>query len=229
MAKPIKLKTSDDIEISGDFWPTSDVFSSTSDVKNAPAGILLHMMPATKESWKDFTRKLNQEGFQCLAIDLRGHGESADGPDGFREFTEKEHQQSIKDAEAAAEFFVSKGVPMEKIFLAGASIGANLSLQFQSMHPEIMASILLSPGLNYKGIETEAMVKKLKDNQSLFLTAGGENDEYSSETVQKLFELTSSKYKEMRIFENAGHGTSIFTEEPGLMDEIILWLKKIYF
>lgn len=217
----MKLKTSDDIEIIGDFYPASDV-------ENAPAGVLLHMLPATKESWKDFARKLNQEGFQCLAIDLRGHGESANGPDGFKEFTEKEHQQSIKDAEAAVEFFVSKGVPMEKIFLAGASIGANLSLQFQSMHPEIMAGILLSPGLNYKGIETEAMVKKLKDNQSLFLIAGGGNDEYSSETVQKLFELAGSKDKEIRIFENAGHGTSIFYEEPSLMDEIILWLKKIY-
>lgn len=221
MAKPIKLKTSDGIEISGDFWPAG--------TQNAPAGILLHMMPATKESWKDFARKLNQEGFQCLAIDLRGHGESENGPDGFRDFTEEEHQQSIKDAETATEFFVSKGVPMEKIFLAGASIGANLCLQFQSMHPEIRASILLSPGLNYKGIETEAMVKKLKDNQSLFLIAGGGNDEYSTETVNKLYNLAQSLNKELKIFENAGHGTSIFYEEPSLIDEVINWLKKIYF
>ncbi len=201
MSKPIKLTTSDGVEISGDFWPaTSDVFSSTSNVKNAPAGILLHMMPATKDSWKDFARKLNNGGFQCLAIDLRGHGESAGGPDDSRYFTDEQHQQSARDVETAAEFFVSKGIPMDKIFLAGASIGANLALQYQSEHPEIKASILLSPGLNYKGIETEPAVKKLQKNQSLFLSAGGENDDYSAETAQKLFEIAKIDNKELKIF-----------------------------
>lgn len=219
MSKSVKLKTSDGIEISGDFWPAG---------ANAPAGILLHMMPSTKDSWKDFAKKLNNEGFQCLAIDLKGHGESTDGPDGFRDFTDKQHQQSIRDVEAAVEFFVSKGIPMDKIFLAGASIGANLALQYQSEHPEIKASILLSPGLNYRSIETEPAVKKLQKNQSLFLSAGGENDDYSAETARKLFEIAKVDNKELKVFQKAGHGTSIFTEEPGLMDEIIAWLKKIY-
>lgn len=221
MSKPVKLKTSDGVEISGDFWTTSDV-------KNAPAVILLHMMPSTKDSWKDFAKKLNSEGFQCLAIDLRGHGESTDGPDGFRDFTDKQHQQSIRDVEAAAEFFVSKGISMDKIFLAGASIGANLALQYQSEHPEIKASILLSPGLNYRSIETEPAVKKLQKNQSLFLSAGGENDDYSTETVQKLFEIAKVDNKELKVLQKAGHGTNIFIEEPSLMDEAIGWLKKIY-
>lgn len=215
----MRLKTSDGIEISGDFWPAQ---------ANAPAGILLHMMPATKDSWRDFAKKLNNEGFQCLAIDLRGHGESTGGPDGFRDFTDEQHRQSIRDVEAAAEFFVSKGVPMNKIFLAGASIGANLSLMYQSEHSEIKASILLSPGLNYRSIETETAVKKLRKNQALFLSAGGENDDYSTETSRKLFEIAKIENKELKIFQKAGHGTNIFIEEPSLMDKIIVWLKKIY-
>lgn len=219
MAKPVRLKTSDGIEISGDFWPAQ---------ANAPAGILLHMMPATKDSWKDFARKLNNEEFQCIAIDLRGHGESADGPDGSRYFTDEQHRQSARDVEAAAEFFVSKGIPMDKIFLAGASIGANLALQYQSEHPEIKASILLSPGLNYRSIETEPAVKKLRKNQSLFLSAGGENDDYSTETSRKLFEIAKIENKELKVFQKAGHGTNIFIEEPSLMDEVVGWLKKIY-
>lgn len=219
MGKPVKLITSDGIEISGEFWPAE---------ANAPAGIILHMMPATKDSWKDFSRKLNNEGFQCLAIDLRGHGESAGGPDGSRDFTDEQHQQSARDVEAAAKFFVSKGIPADKIFLAGASIGANLALQCQSEHPEIKASILLSPGLNYKGIETESAAKKLQKKQSLFLSAGGENDDYSMETARKLFEIAKVDNKELKVFQKAGHGTNIFIEEPSLMDEAIAWLKKIY-
>ncbi|NOY35666.1 MAG: alpha/beta fold hydrolase, partial [bacterium] len=161
-------------------------------------------------------------------IDLRGHGESEGGPDGFREFSDEQHMAGILDVAAAVDFFASKGLPPEKISLAGASIGANLSLQFQSEHSEIKASVLLSPGLNYYGIDTEAAAKKIQENQSVYLCAGGENDEYSTETAQKLFEILESKNKRIKIFQNAGHGTTIFSEEPDLMDEIINWLKQIY-
>ena len=219
----IKLKTSDSIEIAGDFYPAEG-----SQIHNLPSGILLHMMPATKDSWKDFAKKLNNEGFQCLAIDLRGHGQSEDGPDGFINFSDQQHRESIKDVEAAAEFLISNGVSPEKIFLVGASIGANLALQYQSMYSEIKASVLLSPGLSYKGIDTEVLIKNLYEKQSVFLTAGGENDEYSTETVQKLYKIAKVDNKELKVFQKSGHGTNIFIEEPSSMDQVINWLKNIY-
>lgn len=219
--RKIKLKTKDNFEIIGDFYSASD--------KAAPAAVLSHMMPATKESWKDFAKRLNESGFQCLAIDLRGHGESQAGPDGFRDFSDEKHQTSVYDIESAVDFFAARGVVLEKIFLVGASIGANLSLKFQLEHPEIKAAVLLSPGLNYYGVETEKMAKKINEDQAIFLAAGGENDDYSSETSRKLFNITESKNKKIKIFENAGHGTTIFKEEPALMSEIVSWLMEIYF
>ncbi len=221
MIKKVKLKTSDGADIAGDFYPAEG--------KTAPAVILLHMMPSNKGSWKDFALKLNAAGFQCLAIDLRGHGESQGGPDGYRKFSDAEHQANINDAAAAAEFFLTRGVPLEDISLAGASIGANLSLWFQSEHPETRASVLLSPGLSYHGIDTEPMAKKINENQAVFLAAGGENDEYSSETARKLFAVLKSENKKIKIFPNAGHGTAMFSEEPMFMDEIIAWMREIYF
>lgn len=217
----IKLKTSDNCEIAGDLYAIAE--------KNSPAVVLSHMLPATKESWKDFAKKLNGAGFHCLAIDLRGHGESQDGPIGSKEYSDKQHQSSIKDVEAAVGFFAGMGIPPDKIIVGGASIGANLSLQFQSEHPETRVSILLSPGLNYKGIETERMAKNLSEEQSVFFAAGGENDEYSAETVFKLHNLAKAKNKQIKIFKSAGHGTDMFKEEPILMDDISNWLKKIYF
>lgn len=220
MSKKISLKTSDNVEIIGNYYNTNDA--------NAPAVVLLHMIPATKESWRGLAKNLNSAGFQSLAIDLRGHGESESGPEDYKNFSDIQHQASIKDVNAGVEFFLSKGVPMEKISLIGASIGANLSLEFQASHPEIKASVLLSPGLNYKGIETEPLIKKINRDQSIFLVAGGDNDEYSTETVQKLHALAKSENKQLKIFSNAGHGTSILREEPELMEEIVEWLKAIY-
>ena len=61
------LKTSDSINLCYE-WRS---------VKN-PKGylVLLHMMPATKESWDTFAKKMQREGYASVAIDLRGHGES---------------------------------------------------------------------------------------------------------------------------------------------------------
>lgn len=220
-SQKIILKASDGFKIAGDFYSVPD--------KNAPAVVLSHMMPAAKESWKDFAGKLNQAGFHCLAIDLRGHGESQEGPAGFKNYDDKQHQASVKDLEAAIGFLVRSGIVLDKIAVAGASIGANLSLLIQAEHPEIKASVLLSPGLNYKGIETEKLAGELNENQAVFLAAGGENDQYSSETAAKLHSLIKNENKPLKIFENAGHGTDIFKKEPRLMDEIARWLKEIYF
>lgn len=216
----INLKTSDNVEIIGDYYPVEN--------KEAPAVILLHMMPATKESWEDFAKKLNLAGFQCLAIDLRGHGESQGGPLEYTTFSDEQHRSCINDVEVAVNFFVSKNVSMNKILLMGASIGANLSLQFQVTHPQIKTSVLLSPGLDYVGIDSEPLVKKLENSQAVFFVAGGENDDYSTETALKLFEAAKVSNKKIKTFHNAGHGTTILKEELGFVDEIIGWLKKIY-
>lgn len=222
MLKRISLKTSDGKSISADYYQIVGK-------RDAPAVILAHMMPSTKESWREFAKKLNEAGFQAMAIDFRGHGESEGGPEGFLDFSDSEHQESIKDIESAAEFFLVREVPFGKMAFVGASIGANLSLQFQSKHPEVKASVLLSPGLNYRGIETEQMAKKLKKSQSAFFAAGGDNDEYSTETARKLCETAVSENKEIKILKNAGHGTMIFKNNPSLMDEIANWLREIYF
>lgn len=219
--KIIALKTKDNFEIIGDYYPVL--------TKNAPAAVFIHMMPATKESWKVFAKKLNDIGFHCLAMDLRGHGESQEGPDGFRNFKDEDHQASIYDIESVADYFIRKGIFLEKISVIGASIGANLALQFQSRHPEIKSSILLSPGLDYHGVETEKAAKKLNPDQAIFIVAGGENDAYSTETANKLYALARSLNKCLKILNNAGHGTTIFKEELSFMDELVLWLKPIYF
>lgn len=220
-SKIIALKTRDNFEIIGDYYAVL--------TKNAPAAVLIHMMPATKESWKVFAKKLNETGFHCLAIDLRGHGESQGGPDGFRGFNDEDHQASVYDVESAVDYFIRKGIPLEKISIIGASIGANLALQFQSRHSEIKSSVLLSPGFDYHGIEIEKAAKKLNSDQAIFLAAGGENDAYSTETANKLYNLAQSSDKQIKIFRDVGHGTTIFKEEPSFMDELASWLKSIYF
>ncbi|MBI5401350.1 alpha/beta fold hydrolase, partial [Candidatus Wolfebacteria bacterium] len=158
------IKTSDNVQLAADYFT---VYKSS---YSRPKGwvVFLHMMPATKESWTGFAKKIQELGYESLAIDLRGHGKSQGGPDGFINFGDSQHQKSILDVEAAIEFLKTKGAEADKIALIGASIGANLSLQYISEHSEFQTAILLSPGVDYRGIKTETMIRKLTKDQKIF-------------------------------------------------------------
>ncbi|MEE8131536.1 MAG: alpha/beta fold hydrolase [Candidatus Paceibacterota bacterium] len=223
------LTTKDNIKIATNLYPVEN-----------PIGwvVLTHMMPATKESWLGLAGKLQSLGYESLAIDLRGHGESDGGHNGFMNFSDEEHQKSILDLETVVEYFKIRGAIPEKIIFIGASIGANLSLQYISEHPEFKTAILLSPGLNYKGIKTEPMVEKLKEGQRV-LFVSSRDDGPNAEQNQKLFDLTPTGVeKDLIIYKNSGHGTSMLApyrneisgagfgkEEPDLESAIIKFLK----
>ncbi|HBB56947.1 TPA: hypothetical protein DEW47_02670 [Patescibacteria group bacterium] len=226
--EPIRIKfaTNDGMEIVGHYCAQFD--RKKEDKKDIPSVLFLHMMPATKESWKDFAKKLHHAGFETLAIDMRGHGESGGGPDGYKTFSDEQHQASVYDIGGAMQFLEDRGVSLSNIILVGASIGANLALQFIAEYPEIKTAILLSPGLNYRGVETEKYAKLIKPDQNIFLVAGGANDGYSTETTFKLHKIIKTKNKEIKTFQNAGHGTTIFSEEPSFMDDLALWLAKLF-
>lgn len=220
MPERVTLKTQDGITLVGDYY--------------APAGssakglLLLHMMPAVRQSWQAFAEILETAGWQVLAIDLRGHGESAGGPDGYKQFSDAEHQASRLDVEAGAEFLKSTlrlGSGQEgTLSLGGASIGANLALQFLAGHPEAKAAFLLSPGLNYRGVVTESAAKSLAPGQAVYYAASAD-DAASADAVGSLFAIAPAGVKkDAKIFKTAGHGTTIFKHEPTFMNEIAAWL-----
>lgn len=218
MKEKVSFFTSDGIKIVGDFYSPSK-----------RAVLLLHMMPATKESWNKFSKSLNTIDFSTLAIDLRGHGESIsrDGKKiSFRNFMDLEHQESIRDLEAAGKFLTARG--KELVAIVGASIGANLALWYQSEHPEIKKTVLLSPGFDYKGIKTEPLVKRLVPEQSLYAIGGSRDVRSAGEDcgtiAKKLIDLAPSTNKEVEVLETDAHGTDLFQFDPTLKERLIQWL-----
>lgn len=187
--------------------------------------ILLHMMPADRTSWQSFAAKLQESGFHILAIDLRGHGQSTGGPNGYQAFSNAQHQQSLFDVDSAVEFLQSKGV--EKIHIGGASIGANMALQYAANHSEVASVVLLSPGIDYHGIHTDIWINNIKQHQAILLVAS-DDDAYSFTTVKALFDRSSNfPRREVKLLTQAGHGTTMLERNPGFIDELIMWLKKV--
>ena len=208
------LSTKDGLTIVGDYYQGS---------RNC-AVLLLHMMPANRTSWQALATQLQEHTFHVLTIDLRGHGESTGGPYGYQTFSDAEHKQSIFDIESSMEFLHSKG--MKKIHIGGASIGANLALQYAGQHPGVASVMLLSPGLDYHGIHADIWIENLKPHQAILLMAS-DDDIYSFTSVKTLFDCSSNLPKrEVKLLSEAGHGTNVFKKNSGFIDELVVWLKK---
>src|SRR5690349_13204556 len=116
--EPILLTTSDSVRLTGAYYAADQLRGQA---------LLLHMMPASKESWSAFAFALSARGIASLAVDFRGHGASEGGPEGYKGFSDDEHQAKRLDVEAGLAWLKAKDdVP---IVIAGASIGANLAIR----------------------------------------------------------------------------------------------------
>ena len=211
LADHVILVTSDKIEIAA-------LYRRNNDQK---AAILLHMMPATKESWNSFAALLDRAGYASIAIDERGHGESTmQGTLNYQTFTEEQQQQKIRDVQAAFDYLVAEGFDEKNMVVIGASIGANLAIQFLSEHGTVPFAIALSPGLNYRGVKTDGFITQLHENQHVVLVASDDDDRDAAASIQTLHKLNFSQTSLVEK-KNIGHGTTMFEKDPALMQELI--------
>jgi pimeloyl-ACP methyl ester carboxylesterase len=195
----VNLRTSDEQAIHGTLFPNS----------NSKKGlILLHQLAKNRDSWKPWVLEF-QKTHNVLAIDLRGHGQSSGH---FTDFSDDDFNAMKKDIAAAVDALGKKGIEPKSISLAGASIGANTVQNYASINPHDK-TILLSPGMNYRGIKMT-----MQDNASLVVVS--EEDAYSCESVRELEKISpNSKFTYLK---NKGHGTNMLDEK--LVKEIAKFL-----
>lgn len=206
----VELQTDDNVTIIGEFVGEG----------KKRAAILLHMMPSDRNSWKLFANKLNGNGFASLAIDERGHGESTmNGTLNFRSFTDTQQQKKILDVKAVFDYLLKLGFKESDIIIVGASIGANLAIQFSTIHHQVPFAIALSPGIDYHGIQTDDFIARLGNNQKVILIASSE-DNYSFSSIKRL-NLIGKEKTILLERTGIGHGTDMLENDKKLSDEII--------
>jgi pimeloyl-ACP methyl ester carboxylesterase len=210
----VQLTTADGLTIAGTYTPGSLPFGV----------VLVHMMPADRRSYRELSEALAGAGFHALAIDLRGHGDSSGGD--YRSFKDEQHQKSIFDVLAAVEY-LKKQNPEMQVGFVGASIGASLALQYAAANPAAFL-VLLSPGLNYRGIEAGRMAIALpEDLPTCFVSTTDDNRvDGNAAQAETLYNACSSAKKTIKIFRGDGHGTEILEDHPEFRQDLLVWVKE---
>ena len=183
-------------------------------VRPAPGVLLIHMLGGSKADWDSFARELQKQGYAALAIDLRGFGGSAQPEDWTK---------APDDVKSAWEVLAARPeVDRNRTAIVGASIGANLALMVGGTDERITAVVALSPGLDYHGLNPSSALAGFAQRPTFLI--GARDDSYSADSVEKLAKLSVSA--ETLILDTAGHGTTMFTREPTLTQQLIEWLNK---
>ena len=117
--------------------------------------LLLHGFGNDAHIWDDFAPAVAPH-YRTVALDHRGHGDSAWDPD-----ERYEHEIMVEDVECACD-----ALGIERLVLVGHSLGGRISTLFAGKHPERIAGLVLvdiGPDLDPRGIsrirsETEASI-----------------------------------------------------------------------
>ena len=117
--------------------------------------VLLHGFGNDAHIWDDFAPEVAPY-YRTLALDHRGHGDSAWDPE--RRY---EHETLLADVEA-----LTDALGIERLVLIGHSLGGRIATLFAGRHPECMAGLVLvdiGPELDPRGVlrirnETESSV-----------------------------------------------------------------------
>jgi len=174
-----------------------------------PGIVLLPMPRRTHTDWDAAASQLADAGFAVLAFDFRGDEEV--GP-------------LAMDVRAAKSFLRERPeVIPEGMGMAGASLGANLAVVEAADDPAVMSLALLSPGLDYKGVRTEAAMKKYGGRSVLLI--GSTKDPYSARSIKELMTIGPGT-REVRLTDAIAHGTVMLSRDPSLIGVLVDWFKR---
>ena len=214
-SRTVSIRTDDGVTLAGTFYEASR--------RPAPAVILLHMLTRSREDWDAVASRLADAGFHVLAIDFRGHGGSSGGPPaaaGGPDVT-----RLVLDVQAARAFLVARTdlVIPSAVGIAGASLGANVAILEGAGDPAVRSLALLSPGLDYRSLKTDAALRKYGGRPAMLLA--GSNDPYAVRSVKELA-AGGGGVREIRIIENAGHGTMMLRSDQDLGRTLVDWFQR---
>lgn len=184
----------------------------------ATRGVLfVHQAGRTKEDWSFLADKLYHDGNVVLTVDLRGHGANRTATPA--ELTEADYQAMQTDVTAALAHLEAKGVT--RVCIIGAELGANLAINAGVADPKVVSVVLLSPGMEIKGVIASDAVQRFGARPVALVAAL--DDRYGAHSAQTM-DATALGEHTLKLLDSGGKGVKMLNADPTLEGWIVGWV-----
>ena len=191
--------------------------------KAGPGILLLHQCNADHQVYDQLGTMLSTAGYNVLAFDFRGFGNSKGGD--FTDF-QKQRQQIMEkmpsDVDAAFTFLTSQQlVNSNALGIVAGSCGVNQGIHAAQRHPTVRTLVLLSGGTDAAG---EAFIKN--SPKIPIFGAASEEDTAPAESIKKIVGQSTNTSSQVQMFKDAGHAAFMFEKQPDLQADIVIWFRS---
>ena len=169
----VRFKTADGLTIAATFYPAAEGTPLP-----VPVVIALPMYRRTRDTYAPVVGPLTARGMAVLALDLRGHGDSAKQGDENLSQKVESRDPSIftamhQDVEGAIAWLArEKHTPKRCIGLLGASVGCSVAIDTAVRDPgDVACVVCLTPGKDYLGVPTMDHIAHWTTGMPLLLVA----------------------------------------------------------
>lgn len=202
----------------------ADYYACRATETATPMAILLHMYRSNRSAFRPLIEPLHQAGFSVLAIDLRGHGESATEKTRARVMAGETavFKEMYDDVRAAYNWLAKQeDIDRSRFALVGASIGSSIALDYAVHDKSVDAIVCLSPGTDYLGLDSKKDIRELKGRKVWLIGADNAKERQAVGTLKKLCPAAESE-----VVSGDFHGTHMFGRVPQIEQRIADYLKK---
>lgn len=188
------------------------------------AVLLLHQLGSNRAEWRPLIDRLQwAPAVTVLALDLRGHGDSVQGPSSLRQTWEGFGEDPARwaglarDAAAGARYLFNEGAA-RSVVVVGSSIGASAAVAGLAEEPRVVGLAMISPGLAYHGLDAVGPMRAFATlpttpRRTAWMMAA-ERDEESARAVATLAtEATGVSVERALVPGTDAHGVSLLNAD----------------
>jgi dienelactone hydrolase len=211
--KEVRFNATDGFALKGTFYPSANP---------GPGILLLHQCDADRQVYDHLGGMLSTAGYNVLAMDFRGFGESKAGE--YANFAGQRSKIIDKvpaDIETGLNFLTSqKTVNTRALGIVAGNCAVNPAVHAAARHAEIRTLVLLSGGSDAEG-ETY-----IKNSPKVPIFGAWSEEDSDAAATKKLVELSPNHDSQFETFKNAGHAASMFAKQPDLEADIVVWFRS---
>lgn len=222
-----EIRAADGARLAATVWPAAEV----SDTGPRPTVLLVHGLGRDRRDWDAWGPVFQRAGVRALALDLRGHGESAPLPAALLggDLADQARRMAA-DLQAAAAFLLRDRRADPAHFAAvGADFGANLAALWAASAPvKPTRIVLLSPRWEIRKADIRAAVESLAPaGPAVAVAAAGEGP--GAAEARAIFEALAARRADAHAFlapdrsSGAAFGAALLRDEV-LFHKILAWI-----